>query len=55
VLALFVVTRLAGGAVRAGVVSETQAEAWLDDQRLRADRDRLLIAFPLFLAAGRQP
>jgi SAM-dependent methyltransferase len=53
-LALFVVTRLAAGAVRAGAVSEAQADAWLDDQRLRADRDRLLIAFPLFLAAGRR-
>jgi ubiquinone/menaquinone biosynthesis C-methylase UbiE len=54
-LALFVVTRLAGGAVRAGAVSEAQAEAWLDDQRRRADRDRLLVAIPLFLAAGRRP
>jgi SAM-dependent methyltransferase len=54
-LALFVVTRLATGAVRAGAVSEAQAEAWLDDQRLRADRDRLLVAIPLFLAAGRRP
>jgi SAM-dependent methyltransferase len=54
-LAIFVVTRLAGGAVQAGAVSEAQAEAWLDDQRLRADRDRLLVAIPLFLAAGRRP
>jgi SAM-dependent methyltransferase len=54
-LALFTVTRLAGGAVRAGVVSEAQADAWLEDQRRRADRDRLFVAFPLFLAAGRRP
>jgi SAM-dependent methyltransferase len=54
-LALFVVTRLAGGAVRAGAVSEARADAWLDDQRRRADRDRLLVAIPLFLAAGRRP
>ena len=54
-LALFVVTRLAGGAVQAGAVSEAQAEAWLDDQRRRGDRDRLLVAIPLFLAAGRRP
>ncbi len=54
-LALFVVTRLATGAVQAGAVSEARADAWLDDQRLRADRDRLLVAIPLFLAAGRRP
>jgi SAM-dependent methyltransferase len=54
-LALFTVTRLATGAVRAGAVSEAQADAWLDDQRRRADRDRLLVAMPLFLAAGRRP
>lgn len=54
-LALFTVTRLAGGAVRAGAVSDAQAEAWLDDQRRRAERDRLLVAIPLFLAAGRRP
>jgi SAM-dependent methyltransferase len=54
-LALFAVTSLAGGAVRTGAVSEAQADAWLDDQRRRADRDRLLVAVPLFLAAGRRP
>jgi SAM-dependent methyltransferase len=54
-LALFTVTRLATGAVRAAAVSEAQAAAWLDDQRRRADRDRLLVAIPLFLAAGRRP
>lgn len=54
-LALFTVTRLATGAVRGGAVSEAQADAWLDDQRRRADRDRLLVAIPLFLAAGRRP
>ena len=53
-LALFTATRLATGAVRAGVVSEAQAARWLDDQRRRADQDRLLFAFPLFLAAGRR-
>jgi SAM-dependent methyltransferase len=54
-LALFTVTRLATGAVRAGVVSEAQADAWLADQRGRADRDRLIVTIPLFLAAGRRP
>src|SRR5918998_1901233 len=54
-LALFTVTRLATGAVRGGAVSESQADAWLDDQRRRADRDRLLVAIPLFVAAGRRP
>jgi SAM-dependent methyltransferase len=54
-LALFTVTRLATGAVRTGAVAEAQAAAWLDDQRKRADRDRLLVAMPLFLAAGRRP
>jgi hypothetical protein len=41
--------------VQAGAVSEAQAEEWLADQRRRADRDRLLVAIPIFLAAGRQP
>jgi SAM-dependent methyltransferase len=54
-VALFTVTRLATGAARAGVVSQAQADAWLDDQRTRADRDRLLVTFPQFVAAGRRP
>jgi SAM-dependent methyltransferase len=54
-LALFTATRLATGAVRAGTVSEEQADAWLGDQRRRADRDRLFVAMPLFLATGRRP
>lgn len=54
-LALFTVTRLATGAVRTGAVSQAQADAWLGDQRARADRDRLFVAMPLFLAAGRLP
>jgi SAM-dependent methyltransferase len=54
-LALFTITRLADGAVRAGAVSEAQAETWLDEQRSRADRDRLFVAMPQFLAAGRRP
>jgi SAM-dependent methyltransferase len=54
-LALFTVTRLATGAARAGVVSEAQADVWLAEQRRRADRDRLLVTIPLFLAAGRRP
>jgi SAM-dependent methyltransferase len=54
-LALFTVNRLAQGAVRAGAVSDAQADAWLDEQRRRADRDRLLVTFPQFVAAGRRP
>ncbi|QYN34795.1 methyltransferase domain-containing protein [Pseudonocardia sp. DSM 110487] len=54
-LALFTITRLADGAVRAGAVSEAQAETWLDEQRSRADRDRLFVAMPQFLVAGRRP
>jgi len=54
-VALFTLTRLAGGAVRAGAVSEAQAGRWLDEQRGRAERDRLLVAFAQFLAAGRRP
>jgi SAM-dependent methyltransferase len=54
-LVLPTLTRLAEGTARAGAVTEAQAEAWLDDQRRRADRDRLLVAIPLFLAAGRRP
>jgi SAM-dependent methyltransferase len=54
-LALFAVSGLVGGAVRAGAVSEAQADAWLEDQQRRGDRDRLLVAIPLFLAAGRRP
>ncbi|GAA0946950.1 methyltransferase domain-containing protein [Pseudonocardia zijingensis] len=51
-LAVFTVTRLAAGAVRAGAVSDAQAGAWLDEQRARAERDRILVAFPQFVAAG---
>lgn len=54
-LALFMVARLATGAVRAGAVSQEQADAWLGEQRSRADRDRFFFAVPLFLAAGRRP
>jgi hypothetical protein len=54
-LALFTVTRLATGAVRTGAVSQAQGDAWLADQRARADRDRLFVAMPLFLAAGHLP
>jgi SAM-dependent methyltransferase len=54
-LALFTADRLATGAVRAGAVSAEQADAWLGDQRRRADRDRLFVAMPLFVAAGRRP
>ena len=54
-LVLFTATRLVTGAVRAGAVSEAQADTWLDDLRGRADRDRLLVAMPQFVAAGRRP
>jgi ubiquinone/menaquinone biosynthesis C-methylase UbiE len=54
-LALPVLTSVAEGAVQAGAVSEEQAQAWLADQRRRGDRDRLVVAIPLFLAAGRRP
>jgi SAM-dependent methyltransferase len=54
-LALFTATRMATGAVRAGVVSEAQAGAWIAEQRERAERDRILVALPLFVAAGRRP
>jgi SAM-dependent methyltransferase len=53
--ALPAVTALAEGAVRSGAVDEERAGAWLDDQRRRADHDRLLVAVPLFLAAGTRP
>jgi SAM-dependent methyltransferase len=54
-LALFTATRMATGAVRAGALSEAQAGAWIDEQRERAERDRILVALPLFVAAGRRP
>jgi hypothetical protein len=54
-LALPALTSMADGAISTGAVSAAQADAWLDDQRRLPDRDRLLVAFPLFLAAGRQP
>lgn len=54
-LAMFVVNRLATGAVRTGAVSQAEADGWLAEQRGRAERDRLFVALPLFLAAGRRP
>jgi hypothetical protein len=54
-VALPALTSTADGAIRTGAASAAQAEAWLDDQRRLADQDRLLVAIPLFLAAGRRP
>lgn len=45
---------LAGPAVAAGVVSRAEAEGWLADQRRRVERDRALVAVPLFVAAARR-
>ncbi|MFC0505386.1 methyltransferase domain-containing protein [Micromonospora costi] len=37
---------------RTGAVSDEQAEAWIGEQNRRAATGRLLVAVPLFLAAG---
>lgn len=48
-------TRLAEPACASGAVDRAQADGWLAEQRRRAAADRLLIALPFFLAAGRAP
>ncbi|MQY15421.1 hypothetical protein SRB5_56030 [Streptomyces sp. RB5] len=52
---LSLLTRLAEPACASGAVDRDRADAWLDEQRHRADTGRLLIAVPVFLAAASSP
>lgn len=48
-------TGIVEAAQAAGAITHDQAESWTAEQTARADDDRLFLALPLFLAAGRQP
>jgi ubiquinone/menaquinone biosynthesis C-methylase UbiE len=50
--ALPMVTGHADVARRTGAVSDEQAESWIGEQTRRAAADRLMVAIPMFLAAG---
>ncbi|WP_461010207.1 methyltransferase domain-containing protein [Streptomyces capparidis] len=52
--ALPMLAGLAKAAADAGAVTRARAGAWLDDQRARARRGALLVAVPVFVAAGRK-
>ncbi|CAL9360000.1 methyltransferase domain-containing protein [Streptomyces sp. enrichment culture] len=45
-------TRLTEPACAGGAIDRDRADAWLAEQRRRADADRLLIALPFFVAAA---
>lgn len=47
-----VLQRAARGAVAAGAVTTEQASRWVEDQRLRGERDRTFVAVPMVVAAG---
>jgi ubiquinone/menaquinone biosynthesis C-methylase UbiE len=47
-----VLQRAAQGAVAAGAVTSEQASRWIEDQRLRGERDRTFVAVPMVVAAG---
>lgn len=49
------VVGLAEGACSAGAVSRAQTDAWIDEQRRRAEGDRFFLALPMFVAAGTAP
>ncbi|MEV0318075.1 methyltransferase domain-containing protein [Streptomyces sp. NPDC050658] len=49
---LSLLTRLAEPACASGAVSRDRADAWLAEQRRRAEADRLFIAVPFFVAAA---
>ncbi|QNS02647.1 methyltransferase domain-containing protein [Streptomyces xanthii] len=48
-------TGLAEGACSAGAVTRGQADAWIAEQRARAEADRLFLALPMFVAAATAP
>jgi SAM-dependent methyltransferase len=48
-------TGLAEGACSTGVISLKQKDSWIDEQRARADADRLFLALPMFIAAPTAP
>jgi ubiquinone/menaquinone biosynthesis C-methylase UbiE len=46
---------IAQAGLAAGAVSQEQADAWLADQRDRAERGRCYVLVPMFLASGTAP
>jgi ubiquinone/menaquinone biosynthesis C-methylase UbiE len=50
-----VLTRLAEVCCEHGAIARAQAEAWITDQRERAQADRLFAAVPFFMAAATSP
>ncbi|MEU6559046.1 hypothetical protein [Nocardia nova] len=45
-------TRLADTAAAVGAITPDEAAGWIAEQTRRCERDRLLSAVPMFLAAG---
>jgi ubiquinone/menaquinone biosynthesis C-methylase UbiE len=50
-----VLTRLAEACCEHGAITRAQADAWIADQRERAQADRLFAAVPIFMAAATSP
>lgn len=50
-----VLADLAGKARKSGTISDAQSEAWLAEQRERAEHDRLFLALPMFVTAATRP
>ncbi|MBO2453507.1 methyltransferase domain-containing protein [Actinomadura barringtoniae] len=46
---------LADATHKAGAITEAEADAWLNDQRERAQTDRTFIAIPIFIASATAP
>lgn len=45
----------ASGAASRGAVTREQADAWIAEQRTRAENDRLFVALPMFMASATAP
>jgi len=54
-LLLDMLAGFAGAALKTGAITDEQATAWLTEQRDRAMADRLMVALPIFIAAGTTP
>ncbi|MEV4654401.1 methyltransferase domain-containing protein [Micromonospora sp. NPDC049301] len=50
-----IVEGFAATAVTAGSITPEQSAEWVRDQRFRARRERLFVAFPMFVASARRP
>ncbi|HET7305015.1 MAG TPA: methyltransferase domain-containing protein [Segeticoccus sp.] len=54
-LMLPMLTGIAEAAYASGAIDGDQAQQWITEQQTRAQRDRLFVAIPLFLAHARRP